>query len=121
MLRVALVALLVAAPLAAQEITGRRLQIDAPGQIQRLRFVDGNRLLVFAGDIIEYDWRAGTVAKRCAVPQPANPDCTDLSPDGSTIAVSDGSTIRLIDAVTGIVVHEVTNASSRIFPCVFSP
>jgi hypothetical protein len=61
------------------------------------------------------------VTKRYAVPQNANPDCTDLSPDGSTIAIGGGSNVRLVDSGTGEMRHEVTNASSRIFPCVFSP
>jgi hypothetical protein len=108
-------------PVLAQDVTGRRLNIDLPASVQRLRFLDSNRLLVFGGDVVECDWRSGTVMKRYAVPAPANPECTDISPDGSTTAVGDGSAIRLLDSGTGGLRHDVTNASSRIFPCVFSP
>jgi hypothetical protein len=115
----ACVFLLFATPLLAQDVTARRIDVGAP--VHRLRFLESDRLLVFAGDVIEYDWRFGAMTKRHPMPPHANPDCTDFSPDGSTAAICDGGTITLIDSGTGAVLQDVTHASSRVFPCAFSP
>src|SRR5262245_66225950 len=89
-----LLLLVLVAPVRAQDGTGRRLKLDSTADIHRLRFVDSNRLLVLAGDVIEYDWRAGGAGNHHPVPAHANPDCSHLSPDGSRIAVRDGGGIR---------------------------
>src|SRR5947209_10643246 len=106
MLRAGFVVLAFAGPVMAQDIGGKRFQLDPPVEVHRLRFADGNRLLVLAGDVSEYDWRTGSVTKFAEIPSHANPNCSDISPNGSAVAVCDGSMIRLVNTAGGAVVHE---------------
>src|SRR5439155_3227161 len=84
--------------------TGQRLSAsaDPAGDVNRLRFLDSNRLRVFAGEIVEYDWRANVVLKRFAAPPHAHPESDDVSPDGSLTAIRDERSVRLVDAAGNV-------------------
>jgi WD40 repeat protein len=80
-------------------VTGRRLDASAEpaGEVHRLRFIDSDRLRVFAGEIVEYDWRNNRALKRFPAPPHAKPENDDVSPDGSMVAIPRSSTVELVD------------------------
>jgi WD40 repeat protein len=101
--------------------TGRRLAPSAEpaGDVVCVRFVDSHRLLVFAGEIVEYDWRAGTVAKRYPAPPHTNPAADEVSRDSSTLVVGDELSVRAIDVATGRVKWVLNGVA--VERCGFSP
>jgi WD40 repeat protein len=104
--------------------TGRRLtaSADPAGDLHRLRFLDSRRLLVFAGEIVEYDWRKNEILKRYPAPPHTQPAGDDLSPDGKTLAVCDKGAVRLVDAASGRTLQRLTGSGwGGTGRCAFGP
>jgi WD40 repeat protein len=96
---------------------GRRLDASAEptGAPHGLRFLDARRLRVFAGEIVEYDWRTNAVRKRYSTLP--HEDSSEVSPDGTLVAVGDEHGVRLIDVASGRL-REFKEIQGR---CAFSP
>jgi WD40 repeat protein len=100
--------------------TGERYFASAEpaSDVVRVRFLDSRRLLVFAGEIVEYDWRAGTISKRYPALPHFYPLADEVSPDRTTVVVCDEQAVRAIDSATSQVKWDAQ--TGRVERCGFS-